>query len=65
MGKPPHDYVGAIADAARQFVEANRESDGGVAAGVRISEAFERLAWMVDAEQHGWDPRDYVPERMG
>lgn len=57
----PTTHDKAIADAAVQYVKARRKAalGGGQEA---CDGALDKLLWMVDANDYGWNPDDYRPE---
>lgn len=58
------DYDKLIADAAREYVSVNGNHRIVRTEVTRLkdSRAWEKLAWMIEAERFGWNPEDYVPE---
>ena len=57
-------YTEAIAKAAKEYRRAKRHHRvmGREATLQAYERAWEKLSWMIDAEENGWDIDDYEPE---
>ncbi len=60
----PINYDKVIADAAREFRAARRANNlhRSREAVERLAVADERLCWLIDAAEFGWDPANYQRE---
>jgi hypothetical protein len=59
------EYKDAIAAAAREYVIACRayRLDRTVALQEAVAKAYDKLSWMVAAEDNGWEPLEFEPEQ--
>lgn len=57
------NYDKVIAQAARDWMKARDwAAISGPIGDEDANEAFNKLAWLIEAEKHGWNPDDYKPE---
>lgn len=60
----PSEYAEAISAAAKEYrrIKSGCDLYRTDVNHVRVSYAYEKLCWMIDAERFGWEPSKYEPE---